>query len=506
MTEKFRTSGVFLPIFSLPGDYGIGCIGKGARQFIDFLAESGFSYWGVLPLGPTGYENSPFQSFASRAVNHFFIDLDDLVDNGLLKRKDLSDICWGEDERKIDYRKIYQNKVNVLKIAYHRFLKGNGNYQRGYTTFLRKNRFLDYACFMVLKDLNKGVAWNQFDNPYREYSYEVIQKFRHEHKDEVEFYIWTQYIFLRQWSSLMEYAHSKGVKIIGNMPMHVSYDSIDVYKHHRNFLLTNSDEMKYVAGYPPDVFFSKGQVWGTPLYDFDYLKRSDYHFFRDRLNFAYELFDYVILDHFRGYMENYHLPKDSKDGLYGRWEKEDGKTVISSFIGNPDRVIAENVDFHSDQMKEILSSMHIKDMRVIEFGYPREMGNYNQPINYNYANVSFSSTHDCDPLKAHLESLNDSDKALFISQVNKDCRHFGVKEVDKDDIDGQIEALLELNLASLSSIAMQSMTDILHLGKEGRINRPSTTGDNWIFRITKEDISSTNARHLFALNKRYGRY
>ena len=506
MTDKLRTSGVFLPIFSLPGDYGIGCISRGAKEFIDFLSEAGFTYWVVLPLCPTGYENSPFQSFSSRALNHFFIDFDDLMDNGLLKKKDFSDINWGDDERKIDYEKIYLNKTKVLKIAYHRFLKGNGNYQRGYTTFLRKNRFLDYACFMVLKELNNGKAWNQFEDSYREYSKEAFQKFRHEHKEEVEFYIWTQYIFLRQWNNLLDYAHEKGVKIIGDMPMHVSYDSIDVYKHHRNFLLTNLDEMKYVAGYPPDVFFSKGQVWGTPLYDFDYLKRSDYRLFKDRLNFAYELYDMVILDHFRGYLENYHLPKDSKDGLLGRWEKEDGMSVVSSFISDKKRVIAEDVDFHSDEMKEVLSNLHIKDERVIEFGYPREMGNYNQPINYNYSNVSFSSTHDCKPLRAYLKGLSDPDKILFEQQINKDCRHFGVKEVKRDDIDGQIEALLELNLASLSSIAIQSMNDILHLGDEARINKPSTVGNNWTFRITKEDISSTNARHLFALNKRYGRY
>ena len=415
------------------------------------------------------------------------------------------DIDWGDDPKKIDYHKIYQNKVNVLKIAFRRFKKGIGEYQRGYTTFLRKNRFLDWACFMVLKEQNGGKAWNQFELVYREYSSERFQKFRHEYKDDVEFYLWTQYIFLRQWNELREYAHSKGVKIIGDMPMHVSYDSIDVYKHHRNFLLTNSGEMKYVAGYPPDVFYSKGQVWGTPLYDFDYLRRSDYRLFRDRLNFAYDLFDIIILDHFRGYLENYVLPVDSKDGLQGRWEKEDGLSVIKTIIQDNKRVIAENVDFHSDELNEVLQNSHIKDERVIEFGYPREMGNYNQPINYNYNNISFSSTHDCKPLKAYLESLSESDKRLAENQINKDCRHFGVREVTREDVKGQVEALLELNLASLSSIAIQSMNDLLFLGEESRINKPSTVGDNWTFRIQKEDISNANAKHLHALNKRYGR-
>lgn len=505
MANNLRTSGVFLPIFSLPGEYGIGTISKGAKEFIDFLSEAGFSYWVVLPLGPTGFGNSPFQSFASRALNHYFIDFDDLVENGLLKKKDFIDIDFGTDPRKIDYEKIYQNKTKVLKIAFRRFQKGLGNYQRGYTTFLRKNRFLDYACFMVLKELHNGQAWNHFDEPYKEYSLESFQKIKHEYKEEVEFYIFTQYIFLKQWENLKEYAHQKDVKIIGDMPMHVSYDSIDVYKHHRNFLLTNLDEMKYVAGYPPDVFYSKGQVWGNPLYDFDYLRRNEYRIFQDRLNFAYDLFDLVILDHFRGYLENYHLPVTSKDGLQGRWEKEGGKNVLEAFIKDKSRVIAEDVDFHSDEMKEVLSSLNIKDERVIEFGYPREMGNYNQPINYNYSNVSFSSTHDCKPLKAYLSSLNEADKKIAETQINNDCKHFGVKMVNKDDVTGQVEALLELNLASLSSIAIQSMNDLLFLGDEGRINAPGTVGNNWTFRITKEDISKTNAKHLLCLNRRYGR-
>lgn len=506
MIQRLRQSGVSLPIFSLPGEYGIGTIGKGAYEFIDFLNASGFTYWVVLPLGPTSFGDSPFQSFSVRALNHYFIDFDDLVTKGLLKKKDFTDITWSSDPRRIDYQAIYKNKVGVLKIAYKRFKKGLGDYQRGYTTFLRKNRFLDYACFMVLKEVNDGKPWNQFKGCYKEYSSDNFTKFKHDHKDEVEFYIWTQYIFLKQWEALLNYAHEKNVKIIGEMPMHVSYDSIDVYKHHRNFVLTNLDEMEQVAGYPPDVFYNKGQVWGTPLYDFDYLKRSDYRLFRDRLDFCYDLFDYVILDHFRGYLENYVLPVNAKDGLNGYWEATSGQSVVESFVSDKERVIAEDVDFHSEDMTQVLTGLHLKDERVIEFGYPREMGNYNQPINYTFNNISFSSTHDCLPLKAYLNSLNDHDRKLAEVQINKDCRHFGVKEVESGDTKGQVDALLELNLASLSSIAIQSMNDLLYQGEESRINTPGTVGNNWVYRITKEDLSSTNAKHLMALNRRYGRY
>lgn len=506
MADVLRKSGVFLPVFSLPGEYGIGTIGKSGKEFIDFLSNSGFSYWVVLPMGPTAFGNSPFSSLSSRALNHYFIDFDDLIEHGLLKKKDFTDIDWGDNSHDINYELVFKNKINILKIAFRRFKKTNNDYLRGYTTFLRTNRFLDYACFMVLKDINNGAPWNKFEGVYKEFSSEHFTKFKHEHKEEVEFYIWTQYIFLKQWNSLLAYAHCKGIKIIGNMPMHVSYDSIDVYKHHRNFMLTNTDEMKYVAGYPPDVFYSKGQCWGTPLYDFDYLKRSDYRLFKDRLEFHFELYDYVILDHFRGYLENYILPTGSENGLHGRWEKTDGEIVVDTFIQDKSKVIAEDVDYHSEEMDNILNKLKIKDQRVIEFAYPREKGNNNKPTNYTYNNISFSSTHDCLPLKGYLQSLNNNDLQIAIEQINKDCRHFGVQEVNKEDFDKQVEALLELNLASLSSISIQSMVDILKLPSKNRINTPSTVGKNWMFRLTKEDLSLANSKHLLALNKRYGRY
>lgn len=505
MNNNLRKSGVFLPIFSLPGDYGIGTIGKGAHDFIDFLATSGFSYWVVLPVGSTGFADSPFQAFSNRALNHYLIDFDDLIEKGLLKKKDFSDVFWGDDPRRIDYSQIYRNKSRILKIAFKRFKKGYSTYQRGYTTFLRKNRFLDYACFMCLKEENQGRPWNEFGSIYHEYSLDSFEKFRHEHKDEVEFYIWTQYIFLRQWEQLHSYARQKGIQIVGILPMHISYDSIDVYKHHRNFLLDEEGKMEYVAGYPPDVFYSKGQVWGMPLYDFDYIKRSGYRLFKDRLNFYLNLFDFVILDHFRGYLENYILPYGSVDGLNGRWEKTEGKNVLKSFIPDMSRVIAEDVDFHSDEMDEVLQEFRIKDERVIEFGYPREMGNNNQPSNYTFNNISFSSTHDCQPLRQYLDSLDSLDRKDAEMQINKDCLHFGVTQVKPGDTKAQVEALLQLNLASLSSVAVQSMNDILFQGKEGRINTPSTIGNNWVYRIAKEDLSSTLSRHLLALNKRYGR-
>lgn len=502
---KFRQSGIFLPIFSLPSNYGIGDIGKAAMNFIDFLSESGFSYWSLLPLGPTSIGDSPFQSFSSRALNPYFIDLDDLIDKGLLKKKDLSSISWGDDDRQIDYQKIFEHRIKVLKIAFKRFKKGEGDYQRGYTIFIRKKEFSDYACFMVLKERNEDKAWNEFSNSYNVYSSEKFKQFKRKYRKEIEFYEWTQYIFLKQWQQLKNYAESKHVQIIGIMPMHLSHDSIDVYKHHRDFILNAKNEMDVVAGYPPDVFYAKGQNWGMPLYNFDYLKKNNYKLFKDRLSFNLNLYDVVILNHFRGYLENYVIQSDAKDGLNGQWTKTEGDVVVSDFVSDMDKVVAENVDCDSTVVNNAINKLHIKDTKVVEFGFPREEGNFNQPINFKYSTISFSSTHDCMPLKAYFEQLNESDQRKAIEQINKNCEHFGVEKVMTNSSKEVVDALLELNLASLSSIAIQSMSDLLYQGKESRINTPGSVGNNWKYRVTNEDLSPLNAKRLRDLNKKYGR-
>lgn len=505
MNRKLRASGVSLPIFSLPSPYGIGDIGKSAKKFIDFLSESGFSYWSILPLGPTSFGDSPFQSLSSRALNHYFIDFEDLIEKDLLKRKDLCSIDWGDDPRRIDYSKIYSNRTRVLKIAFKRFKKGKGDYQRGYTSFLRKHQFTDYACFRVLKEHNGDKAWNEFVGEFRHYSPKIFQELKRDYRDEVEFYEWTQYIFLRQWDSLKTYAAEKGIKIIGIMPMHVSFDSIDVYKHHRNFLLNSSSQMDVVAGYPPDIFYSEGQVWGTPVYDYNQMKKNNYRFLKDRLNFCYGLYDIVFLDHFRGYLETYQVANGRKDGKLGEFVKSEGLNLVDTFVEDKNRIVAEDVDYSSKELRDVLETLRIDDIRVLEFGYPRPKENFNKPNNFPYTCFSFSTTHDCKPLRGYLEDMSSEERKAVVEEINNSCRHFGVQEVDGEDIQGQVEALLELNLASLSNVAIQAMPDLLFQGNEARINTPGTVGQNWRYRVTEEDLSPLNAKRLRELNRRFGR-
>jgi len=500
---NYKSSGVALPIFSLPDKYGIGTIGKGAKKFIDFLAKAGFSYWSILPLVPTAFLDSPYQSFSSKALNPFFIDLEDLIDKGLLKKKDLNNIDWGDNPRKVDYGKIFVNRKKILRIAFKRFIKGQGDYQKGYTSFIRKNGYLDYACFMTLKDQYSYKAWPDYDPPYDDYSEKHFREIKHLNKDDVEFNIWTQYIFLRQWDQLTNYAHEKGIKIIGEMPMYVSYDSVEVYKHYRNFQLDNKRRMTETAGYPPDFFYKTGQVWGNPLYNFDYMKKNYYRFFRDRLNYYLKLYDIIMISSSRCILEYYSLPYGSKDGLNGTWKKGPGAGFGTVCNNYHNRLIAEDVDFESQEFSEFLDSTKLPDTKVSELAFPRGLDNPNNPLNYHYSCYSFSTTHDCDTLVSYLSSMSEADHQKAIDEIIKTCKRFGITPPQNDNRQAA-QAIMEMNLASNSKVAIQSMNDILLQGSEARINTPSTKGNNWTYRITAEDFNKDLAFELSTLNIKYG--
>lgn len=507
--NSYKSSGVSLPIFSLPDKYGIGTIGHGAKKFIDFLAEAGFSYWSILPLMPTGYLDSPYSSIASRALNPFFIDLEDLIDKGLLVQKDLNNIDWGEDSRRVNYGKIYSNRIVVLKKAFKRFKKGKGEYQHGYISFLRQAKFLDYACFASLKEANKDVSWSDYHYPYNEYSIKTFREIKRDHIDEVEFRMWTQFIFLRQWEDMVKYAHAKNIQIIGEMPMYVSYDSIDVYKHHKNFKLNRNCKMENVAGYPKDVFFEKGQVWGSPLYDFEYMKKTNFKFFLNRLKFNQNLYDIVMISSFRTIFEYYSLTVNSKDGLSGTWNEGPGKELLDALSIDGSKLIAEDVGYHSEELDKVLEEYQIPDMKVMEFAFLPNKNNpdsmrLNNPDNLYYPCYSFSTTHDCNTLVGYFDSLNEEEKKQALKEMNRLCHNYGVESAKEDSCD-MARATLDLNLASPCKVAIQSMNDILLKDEKSRINVPSFANYNWRYRITEEDLDKNLAKELYNKNRKYGR-
>ena len=505
MNQRFRSSGVDLPLFSLPGEYGIGSIGTEAKEFVDFLAKSGFSYWSRLPLNPTSFGDSPYSCYATIGLNHYFIDFNDLRDKGLLKRRDRANIDFGSDPRKIDYEKIYKSRIELLKIAYNRFTRGKGDYQRGYISFLRKNQFTDYACYRVLKEINKDCAWKDFKDGYNEYTSAKLKAVRRNHPQKVDFYLWTQYIFLRQWEELKKYANSQGVSIIGERSRYANYDSVDVYRHHSCFELNDELGRDSVCGYPPDIFHDKGQAWGNPIYDFAHLERHNYGFFKTRLDFLSTLYDYVRLDHFRGYFETYVLKNGSVDGRNGTWVKYPKKDRIIKFVSHPERIIAEDVDGCTKDRQDTIDALNLKDRRVLEIALEGKNLNRNRPQNYSYSTISYSSTHDCKPLKGFLDNLDEKELIETEKSIASLSRHFGVTYTSTRTRKDDVKALLELNLASISSIAIQSRQDLLCQGNESRINTPGTVGNNWQYRITKEDLSDEFSSYLYQMNKKYGR-
>lgn len=423
-----------------------------------------------------------------------------------MEPRELNSLDWGADPRRVDYGKIYENRMNVLRIAYKRFLKGKGEgYQRGYTSFIRQsNAFYDYSCYLSLKERFGGVAWYDFPKPYNLYTPSLFRRTKKENLSDVHFHLWTQYIFLRQWDALRDYAKKKGIVLVGDIPFHVAYDSVDVYRHPKNFRLGKDFRMTESAGYPPDVFYDRGQAWGFPLYDFDYLKKSGYRFLKGRLDLALSLYDVVVFDHFRGVLENYRLPAGSQDGLNGTWEEGPGEDFLDTLRLPNERIVCEDVDFRSDRMQEILLKYHYADMRVLEFAFPREKGNFNKPSNYPYPCYSFSSTHDCLPLRGYFESLSTEERGKALEELNGLCFHFGVRP--STEIPSEMRrAVLELNLASLSEVAIQNMPDLLDQGAEGRINDPSKSSGNWRYRITEEDLSKSLSRSLRRENDFYGR-
>jgi 4-alpha-glucanotransferase len=504
LAKSHKEVGVFLPIFSLPDDYGIGTIGKGARAFVDFLQAGGFHYWVMLPIVPTSYLDSPYSSFSSKALNPYFIDLADLIEQGILTKRDTTPVDWGSDPSKVDYGKIYQNRMRVLRKGFKRFKKYDNDYLRGYTHFLRENTFLDYACFMALKSINHDKPWYEFNPPYNNYSREQFRQIKKENKFDVEFQIWTQYIFLRQWEKLKTYAHERGVYLVGDVPAFLSYDSEDVYVHRHNFLLDEENKMTEVVGYPKNKPYPDGQFWGVPAYNNAYLKSHDYHFIQKRLDFNMNLFDMVKISSFESTLRYYSLPVGCTDIEKGTWKESFGLDGYDHLHYDPDRIVAEDIEVEDKRVHQFIEDRKFADIIVMEYAIKFGKESIYDPKEINYNCLSYSSTHDSLPLVGYFDELSLEETKKISAKINQSCYYFGVEESDGSPIDNA-RAVLEINLACNSRIAVQAMTDILYQGSEARINVPGSLGGNWSYRILKTDLSKELAKRLRKQNEFFNR-
>lgn len=489
-----RKSGILMHISSLPSPWGIGTIGTEAYGFIDFLAEAGQHYWQLLPVSPTGYGDSPYQPFSSFAGNPYFIDLDMLEEQGFLKKEEYSSRDWGDDPRRVDYGKIYNNRYPVLDIACQRFLSQN---DPEFDRFCLENSFWleDYALFTALKNKNGGIPWTSWEDPIRLREPEALEAARNELSEEIAICKATQFFFDCQWRKLRSYASEKGVELIGDIPIYVAPDSSDIWASPELFMLDNNRRPALVAGCPPDGFSADGQLWGNPLYDWDAMEKTGFSWWVRRIEHQFRLYDVLRIDHFRGLDSFYAIPAGDDTARNGKWLPGPGMKLFNSIneVLGPRRIIAEDLGFTTDSVIKLLEDSGYPGMKVLQFAFDsREESDY-LPHHFIKKCVAYTGTHDNDTIKGWYGNAAEAD-------VKKAREYMRVPEGD----DG-VWAMLATLWESVADYAIACTQDLLCLGSEARMNTPGVLYGNWQWRLTKEDDLPSVAPRLRRMTELYGR-
>lgn len=492
-----RECGILLPISSLPSRYGIGCFSKEAFEFVDFLEKSGQKKWQILPLGPTGYGDSPYQSFSTFAGNPYYIDLETLIELGLLTKAECDSYDFGEKEDSIDYEKMYFARFAILRLAFARFTKESAD--KEYDAFVDENAYWleDYSLYMALKNQFDGKSWSEWEKPYRIREYATMQRCREELREEMDFYKFQQYMFWKQWNRLHRYANEHGVEIIGDIPIYVAFDSADAWANPLLFQFDSENQPIAVAGCPPDSFAPQGQLWGNPLYSWEYHKQTNYDWWIRRLAYCFRLYDVVRLDHFRGFDEYYSIPAEDKTAEHGHWEAGPGYgfiRVVKERLGDV-RIIAEDLGFLTDSVLKLVSDSGYPGMKILQFAFDsREESNY-LPIYYDKNCVVYTGTHDNDTVAGWYEKLDPDDKEMALEYMN--AYHFEEEEMPLE--------FVRLAMASVGDLCMIPIQDYLGLGSEARINEPSTVGKNWKWRLLPGQLTEDIAAIMKKMARIYGR-
>ena len=496
-----RSSGILMPIFSLPSPYGIGTLGKAAYDFADFLAEAGQHYWQMLPLGPTSYGDSPYQSFSTFAGNPYFIDPDLLVEDGLLTKREVKAYRWGDDPRHVDYGAVYASRLKLLSKAKKR---GWERDREEVTAFVTENaRWLpDYALFMACKrhfGMRSWTEWEDEDIRLRR-SPEVLEQYRTLLREDVELFTYIQFLFFRQWTALKSYINSLGMGIIGDLPIYVAMDSADVWAERSMFRLDSRGVPTEVAGVPPDYFSKDGQLWGNPLYRWDYHKKTGYSWWMDRMEYSFELYDVVRVDHFRGFDAYYSIPAGSKTAEFGHWEDGPGYNLFKKMkerFGTLD-IIAEDLGFLTPSVFKLVEKTGFPGMKVLEFAFDsRDSGCANDylPHNYPVNSVAYTGTHDNETIVGWWSSITKEEQKLARDYM---CDQYTPeRELYK--------SLISLIMRSSAKLCVIPMQDYLGLGNNCRINTPSTVGKNWKWRVNTRQLSLKLQKEIQEMTLRYGR-
>ena len=486
-----RSCGILMHISSLPSPYGIGTFGAEAEKFADWLKEAGQKYWQVLPIGPTGYGDSPYQPFSSFAGNPLLIDLDELVEH--LAKKSLDNSDYGADPSYVDFDIVNRNKTALLREAFAGFTD-----DVGYTSFVIEEQdwLDDYALFMALKDKFGGRPWSDWDDDIKLREPEAVKRWTEELKDDIKFYKFVQYIFYRQWDRFHRYCNKNGIQLIGDIPIYVSPDCADVWAQPELFELDEKRVPKRVAGVPPDYFSATGQLWGNPLYNWEEMHKTGYKWWLKRIGKSKENFDMLRIDHFRAFDTYYAIPYGHKTAENGTWEKGPGMELFNAIkndLGDVN-IIAEDLGDIFDSVKELLRDTGFPGMRVLQFGFnPDNTDNDHLPHNYPKNCCAYTGTHDNSTIMQWYREADPKSRAMARRYVKPRLfERFSA-------------ACVRVVYASPANLAIIPMQDILGLGANARMNVPSTVGGNWKWRMLPGRLTASRAEKLRSLADTYFR-
>ena len=489
-----RSSGILFPISSLPSPYGIGTFGKAAYEFADFLKAAGQKYWQVLPLGPTSYGDSPYQSFSTNAGNPYFIDLDMLIEDGLLTKEDVKKEKWGTNPRYVDYGQIYISRFKVLEKAKERGYKSLIN-EIG--AFVDDNPWVEnYALFMALKKHFNMISWQEWpEEDIRLHDKDAVLKYKMELSDDMEFYIFIQYLFFKQWDKLKKYINDLGIEIIGDLPIYVALDSCDVWAEPQFFSLDDKNYPVEVAGVPPDYFSADGQLWGNPCYNWNAMKKDGYRWWLRRIEGAVKLYDVLRIDHFRGFDEYWAVPAGESTARNGQWKPGPGMDLVGLLSSTFPKTefIAEDLGQPSPTVVKLLNDSKWPGMKVLEFAFDSGEANNYQPHTYDKNCICYTGTHDNATVMEWYQTAKKADRKYA-------KEYLGISRFEKFNW-----GMIRGGMSSVAVLFVAQMQDYLGLGKFNRINVPGTKSGNWQWRLLKNELSDELAEKILQLVHMYER-
>ena len=490
-----RSSGVLMHITSLPGQFGIGTFGKSAYEFIDFLEETKQTYWQILPLTTTSYGDSPYQSFSAVAGNLNLIDFSLLKEDGLLEESDYANVNFGENPEKVDYALLFEERRPILEKAVANTSK-NSEVLAEIEKFEAENSswLADYAEYMAIKESFGYKSFVHWDEDIKKGEETAREKYRTELQDSIRYYTVTQYFFFKQWLALKEYANEKGIKIIGDMPIYVSADSVEMWTMPELFKVDANNEPLYVAGCPADDFSPTGQLWGNPIYDWEKHKEQGFSWWIYRVQESFKIYDVLRIDHFKGFSDFWQIDKDAENAVNGTWEAGPGIELfqkIKEQLGDLP-IVAENLGFIDAKAEKLLDDSGYPGMKILQFAFPGE-DNLDRPHHYTQNSVAYTGTHDNDVVNGWYEKLGESEKELVSEYLNR-----------RED-ETITEAMIRGIYSSVSDYAIVTMQDLLDKDATSRMNVPSTVGGNWEWRMLAADLTDERKEFLRNITVRYSR-